>query len=198
VELYDLRADPGERRDLSDADPATRDELLGLIRAWLGSTAHPTTRRDEVLARARMAAPPATMTRRLDARFADAVTLLGFDLPRTTFAPEERIPLTLYLRADRETERNLFFEVTFEGPPGYAVPPHFHAAHYPLHGNYFTSEWRAGEVLRDTAEIVVPHNIQRPVRLRMRLAVRDGAAVLPYRTAGGTGMVMDLAEIDVR
>jgi arylsulfatase A-like enzyme len=198
VELYDLRADPHERRDLSDSDTKTRDELLALIRSWLGSTAHPSTRRDAVLARARLSAPPPNMTRRLDARYADAITLIGFDLPRTTFAPNERIPLTLYLRADREIERNLFFEVTFEGPPGYPVPPHFHAAHYPLHGNYFTNEWRAGEVLRDAAEIVVPHDIQRPVKLRMRLAVRDGASVLPYRMATGTGFTLDLAEVEVR
>lgn len=35
VELYDLSADPGERRDLASANRVRRDELLGDLLAWL-------------------------------------------------------------------------------------------------------------------------------------------------------------------
>jgi len=34
VELYDLEADPGERENLSEAEPEVTEELLGRLRAW--------------------------------------------------------------------------------------------------------------------------------------------------------------------
>ena len=41
VELYDLRADPGERTDRAAADPAGRDELLDDLLRWLAATRAP-------------------------------------------------------------------------------------------------------------------------------------------------------------
>jgi arylsulfatase A-like enzyme len=34
LELYNLRDDPGESRNLADEEPAQRDQLLGRLRAW--------------------------------------------------------------------------------------------------------------------------------------------------------------------
>jgi hypothetical protein len=53
-------------------------------------------------------------------------------------------------------------------------------------------------VVRDACEIVVPHNIPRPVHLRMRLVVKDGALPVAYAGPRGGGTVLPLAEIDVR
>ena len=43
LELYDLSADPGERRNLADSEPAERDAQLARLRRWmaLGSAAEP-------------------------------------------------------------------------------------------------------------------------------------------------------------
>jgi choline-sulfatase len=198
AELYDLVQDPGEQTDLSDADPRTRDALLGLLRAWVAETNRPTNRDEDIVSRALLGRAPAQMTKRLDVTFDDTLTLLGYDLPRTSFAPNERIPVTLFWRAESEPEASYFVELTFEGPPGYVVPPHFHAAHIPVNGRFPTERWREGDVVRDACEIVVPHNIPRPVHLRMRLLVKDGAIPVSYTGARGGGTVLPLAEIDVR
>lgn len=197
-ELYDLVQDPGEQADLADADPRTRDTLLGLLRAWVAETNRPTNRDEDIVSRALVGRAPARMTKRIDATFDETLTLLGYDLPRTTFAPNERIPVTLYWRAESEPEASYFVELTFEGPPGYVVPPHFHAAHIPVNGRFPTERWREGDVVRDACEIVVPHNIPRPVHLRMRLVVKDGALPVAYAGPRGGGTVLPLAEIDVR
>ena len=43
LELYDLSADPGERRNLADHEPAERDAQLARLRRWmaLGTAAEP-------------------------------------------------------------------------------------------------------------------------------------------------------------
>jgi hypothetical protein len=41
VELYDIGADIGERRNLASANPAKRDELLGDLLAWMTKTQAP-------------------------------------------------------------------------------------------------------------------------------------------------------------
>ena len=198
TELYDVVADPHEQADLSDDDPHTRDELLGLLRAWVAETNRPSNRDEDIVSRAQLVAPPAHMTRRIDATFDDSITLLGVDLPRTSFAPNDRIPVTLYWRADSDPDASYFFELTFEGPPGFPVPPHFHAAHIPVNGRLPTDHWREGDIIRDESEIVVPHNIGRPVHLRMRLVVKNGAELTPYTDSGAGGIVLPLAEIDIR
>ncbi len=198
AELYDIAHDPAEQHDLADADPRTRDALLGLLRAWVAETNRPANRDADIVSRALLGRAPAQMTKRLDATFDDTITLLGYDLPRTTFAPNDRIPVTLYWRADAAPEAGYFVELTFEGPPGFGVPPHFHAAHVPVNGRLPTDRWREGDVVRDACEIVVPHNIGRPVHLRMRLVVKDGALPVAYTSAQGAGTVLPLAEIDVR
>lgn len=196
TELYDLRRDPGEHADLSDEHADVAARMVGTVRAWIAQTNRPANRDDDAIARARLPAPPMVMTARLDARW-DSFTFLGYDLPRRTYHPAERIPLVLYFRADETTQRNYRFEVYFQPPPGFEMPPHFHAGHYPLNGRYFTNQWRAGEVLRDEAEMVVPHDIPHPVHLLMKMAVRDadGPEVdVPNRT-GET--VLDLGPIDI-
>jgi len=57
VELYDLRADPGERTNLAPTDPAARDELLGDLLRWLDATRAPLPSRPNPAAPGAGAAP---------------------------------------------------------------------------------------------------------------------------------------------
>jgi arylsulfatase A-like enzyme len=196
--LFDLAADPGETRDLSDARRPQAQELLGLLRAWVAQTNRPEQRQHDVVDKNRLDRAPAAMTRRLDVRY-PGFTLLGFDLPRTTFAPGERIPMTFYYRVDARMDESLFFYVNITGPPRYRVPPHFHAHHYPMNGRYHTHQWKPGEVLRDPVEMIVPKNIRRPVTLGIDLSIRaPSGAFLPYVGPADQETVLQLAEIHVR
>ncbi|MFW6050844.1 MAG: sulfatase-like hydrolase/transferase [Myxococcota bacterium] len=198
-QLYDLEEDPGETRDLSDAHRAEAEQLLGLLRAWVTQTNRPEQRHHEVVDRNRLDEPPRSMTRRLDARY-PGFTLLGFDMPETSFEPGERIAMTFYYRVEAPIDDNLFFMVDIKGPQGYRVPPHFHAHHFPMNGRYRTYDWRTGEILRDPVEMIVPEDIRHPVTLRIDLAVLDGRRRwVPFEDAAGReGNVLDLAEVRIR
>ena len=195
-QLFDLAADPAEREDLSDDRRDEADEMLGLLRAWTAQTNRPENRHRDVVQRNLLSRPPEAMTRRLDARVPGLFTVLGFDLPRTAFAPGERIPMTFYYRVDGETTKDVFFYVDITGPPGYRVPPHFHAHHFPLNGRYRTSEWREGDIIRDRVEMIVPADIPRPARLQITLQMLDGQRRLPVE--GVLGSMIELVDIDIR
>jgi arylsulfatase A-like enzyme len=197
-QLFDLASDPGETRDLSDERREEAMELLGLLRAWVAQTSRPEQRQRDVIEQNRLPREPSTMTRRLDARY-PGFTLLGFDLPETTVRPGDRIGMTFYYRVDARMDDSLFFYVNIKGPPGYRVPPHFHAYHYPMNGRYHTHQWRPGEILRDPVQMIVPRDIRRPTTLRINLAVRDSKRQLvPFRGPSDGGTVLELAEVNVR
>ena len=132
------------------------------------------------------------MTSRLDAQYPGLFTLLGYDLPETSFSPGERIAMDFYYRVDARIDKDLFFFVNLEGPPGFPIPPHFHAHHYPIHGRYRTTDWRRGEILRDSVQMVIPREIRHPVDLRVTLTVLDGNYPLEFRSPRTAGTVIDV------
>jgi arylsulfatase A-like enzyme len=171
-QLFDLAADPGEREDLSDAQAARAEELLGLLQAWSAQTGRAENRTEEYIERQRLRAPPPSIALPLDLSVPGAFEILGVDFEDREYHPGETIPLTFFYRVQAGTSLDLFFRVNLEGPEGYVVPPHFHGMHFPLRGRYRTTEWQAGEILRDPVTIVVPPNLQVPVDLRLSLSIQ--------------------------
>ncbi len=170
VQLFDLSVDPNEEDDLSDQRPEETRELLGLLRAWTGA-ARGQHRREEILARGRLSRVP-EIQHRLDARYPE-FTVLGYDLPSTEVSPGDRLPMTFYYQVNRRTDENYKFWIDMVGPPGYRTVPEFHARHYPLHGTHPTTDWEAGDILRDEFEIVVPRDIRRGTTFRIDFSVRS-------------------------
>ena len=168
------------------------------LRAWIAQTHLPQNRTEDIVTEARLAAEPANMTARLDAQFPGMFTLLGYDLPETTFRPGERIAVDFFYRVDASITKDLFFYVNIEGPAGYPVPPHFHAHHYPIHGRYRTTDWRPGEILRDSVQMVIPRDIRHPVELRVTLTVLDAQFPVEYRTPTGAGVTIEVGRVQIR
>lgn len=194
-ELYDLGKDPGETRDLSDARPDAREELLSLLRRYVAANALPEHRRAGVVDDNRLRRPPEELDHRLDLRFPGRFEVLGYDLPKRTFRKGERIPITFYYRVTGRMSESLFFEVSFEPPGGLELPPHFHGGHYPLDGRYLTREWRPGEILRDPLSIIIPETLRTPVDLTLRFAVFADGRMVPH--AGGASRVT-LTDVEIR
>ncbi|MCS6799315.1 MAG: sulfatase-like hydrolase/transferase [Myxococcota bacterium] len=197
-QLFDLRVDPLERHDVADDRPARAAEMLGLLRAWTAQASRPENRCDVVVARNRLPSEPSRMGRRLGVRYPGHFTLLGYDLERTEYEPGERIRVDFYFRVDASIDRSLFFEVLLRPPAGYPLPPHFHGGHYPMNGCLFTHDWRAGEVLRDPVEIVIPTDLRVPVEMDLVLVVRDGAARLPFEGDDRGDRVLPLGRLRFR
>ena len=196
-QLFDLAEDPGERNDLSDDRPDRAEELLGSIRAWVAASNRPDNRSRDVIAQNRLSRPPARMTHPLDVRF-PGFRILGFDMPKTRFRPGERIPMTFYYEVLDDIDRDLFFYVDMEGPPGYAHVHDFHAHHYPLNGHYRTYQWREGELLRDPIEMVIPHDIRRPLDMKVTLRVLHDRQPVPFRVDGREETMLHLADVEIR
>lgn len=177
-QLFDLARDPNELRDLSDARPEASRRLLGELRAWVAETADAQNSTERLLATHR-ATRPFPMQHTLGATLPGVFTVLGFDLPPRA-RRGEAIPVTLYFRADDETDRDFFFEVDFIGPPGYPMPRYFNGNHYPLYARYHTPAWRAGDHIRDPSPVVPPPSTRYPVTLNVVLRVLDASG--PRRT----------------
>lgn len=200
-QLFDLSRDPGEHDDLSSERREDAERLRGLLRAWVAQAARPEMRDEEFVASHRLRAPPEGISDPLDVTYPGLFTLLGFDLPRRSFAVGEVIPLDLYFRVDSETDLDLYFRVDITGPPGYRVTPHFHGNHYPMHSRYHTDQWREGEILRDPVPIVIPPEAGAPVTLTLTLTIwspeQNNRLVEGIDAGRPTGSIR-LGEIEIR
>jgi hypothetical protein len=196
-ELYDLAADPGERRDVSADRPQRFREMQGMLRAWLWQAA----RVLDPVAPNILAGPPGRLSNPTRVVYPGLFTVLGWNIPRTTYTPGEVIPIDLYYRVDHETDLDLFFRIDFEGPPGYRVLPHFHGNHYPLDSHYHTDQWREGQILRDPVPIVIPADSDAPARLTLTLTVwvpEENQRLLEGLIGGVPEARIRLGEIEVQ
>jgi hypothetical protein len=176
VQLFDLASDPGEVHDLSDDQPERAAQLLGELRAWSAGGV-PANRCDGIVSEQRLDHAP-TPNLPLLASY-PTFELLGMNLPASHVARGEALPLDLYYHVTSETDDSLFFRVTVEGPPGVALPEHFHCWHYPLHSCYPTDHWHAGEYLDDPCTLRIPTAVEMAIdaraHFRLTLQVFDGA-----------------------
>ena len=146
-----------------------------------------------------MPAIPGEMSERLDVIFPGLFRFAGYDLNAREFRPGERIRWDFFYEVLGETEHDFSMRVDIIGPPGYPVPPHFHGWHIPLNGAYKTYQWHEGEFLRDSVELVIPRNIQRPVQLQVRYHLLDGDVPQVARFPDGrASTTIDLATIEIR
>lgn len=193
-ELYDLRADPGERRDIADDEVEEVQRLSGLLRAFVAQ-GRSENRRHEIVRENLLAAAPA-MQHRIDARF-PGFTLLGYDLRTERVRKGQVIPITFYYQVDSHIEDDLFFYVDLVGPGNLRVQ-HFHGQHYPLNGSYRTDEWEPGQILRDPVEIVVSDEVPLHADFQATLTVlRDRRFPIPFHRNGVEQTVIELGKIRV-
>lgn len=120
---------------------------------------------------------------RVEEEIAPEISLLGYDLPQKEVGPGESVEVALYWEALRDVERDYEVKVELRSGEGKA----WERVARPVYGNYPTTEWKAGEVLRDWHEVKLgadapPGTYQLWVEL-----LRDGEEVGRAR----------LAEIDV-
>lgn len=196
IQLFDLRDDPRERRDLSDTRRDKARQLHDLLRGWVTQTHLGQHRRDEVLERHRLSVPPRQLTQQLNADYGPFV-LLGYDLQSRSLHRGETLNLDLYFHVRKETRDDYFFEVSFSGPSGFAMPRYLNAAHYPLNGAYRTYEWREGEILRDPVRVKIP-DVTSPVSLDMRMRIiRRGRTRITLQAPGTKDGWLSLGTISI-
>ncbi len=197
-ELFDLTRDPGETRNLYDDRPAVADSLREQLLTWTDAEALPANRSSAMLAHARLPAVP-VMQHPLHVVFGDVVELLGYDLPVTRIATNQFFRATFYYRVLRRTRMPVWVDVYFEPQPGEApIWPMFRARHFPVYGRLPTTEWNAGEIIRDEVTLLADEAVH-PLRLRtfFALEIDQTRERIRARNGGTPDGAVELAPIEI-
>ncbi len=103
----------------------------------------------------------------LEVNFGNKIELLGYDMDPEQPKVREAITVTLYWRALNEMEENYTIGVHLVGPDyeSYGGPDS-----YPARGNYATSLWKEGDIIRDTYSLRVHRNFPAPSIGRVEIA----------------------------
>jgi hypothetical protein len=104
----------------------------------------------------------------LDFNFGDKVELLGYELDLARAAAGQFVNLTLYWRPLAEMDTDYTVGISLLGPDG---DPYGQVATYPGHGNYPTSIWNEGEVIKDTYSVRVNPRFPAPSLARIYVAL---------------------------
>jgi arylsulfatase A-like enzyme len=196
-ELYDIARDPGERRNLYDDRRALAADLRERLLTWSEHSTLASNRTSEVIAAARLPREP-VMQHPVHVRFGDILELLGYDLPRDSVRINESYRVVLYYRVLRRTRVPVSLGVSFQPVDGQPIWPLFRARHYPLNGRYPSTEWNAGEILRDEVAIRVDPEM-RAVSLRSYFALEiaaDGTRIPPAAGNDGAGQ-LEIAPVTI-
>jgi hypothetical protein len=99
--------------------------------------------------------PPPTPEHALpeEPALAPKLRLSGYDLPRTTVAPGDPVPVILYWYAPDAPTENYSIRLQLRDAVGDILAEHTGA---PGNGGYPTTAWRAGERLRDWVDLALP------------------------------------------
>jgi arylsulfatase A-like enzyme len=196
-ELFDIANDRGEVRNLYDDRPDLATPLRERLLTWTDSAALPNNRTSDIIAAARLTEVP-QMQYPLHIRFGDVLELLGYDLPETRVPVGSNYRATFYYRVLRRTRVPVFTSVYFEPLDGRRIWSWFQARHYPLYGRYPTTQWNAGEILRDEVILRVSPEV-RPTRLRALFALEiEGTLqrIPPERDATANG-ALEVGTIEI-
>lgn len=142
----------------------------------------------ELVGRPHVFTPPATMGRRLDARFGDLATLLGYDLiaPATRSDP---VSLTLYWRAEATAAIPYAVSVQLLDASGILRAQR---DQQPGSGTLATTGWVPGEILTDPYRLDLPADLPAGAyTLIVKLYDPATGQTLPVASAGGDSLPLE-------
>jgi 4-amino-4-deoxy-L-arabinose transferase-like glycosyltransferase len=116
---------------------------------------------------------------------APEISLLGYDFPQREIDPGRTIRVALYWRATERTQEDYQVAVGLRDGEGDVWAEQVDR---PVDGNYPTTQWEAGEVLRDWHDLRVPAVTPRGT-YQVYLQVREGGAVVGESSLGEVEVV---------
>lgn len=114
------------------------------------------------------AADLAELERRVSFNFGDEIELVAYEVDRDQLKPGEAVQITLYWRALAHLKSNYAVCVRLVGPNGETDGAD---CTYPGRGNYATSLWSMGDIVRDTYRAGVRRRFRAPSFARIDVAV---------------------------
>jgi arylsulfatase A-like enzyme len=179
-ELYDLRADPWEKRNIATKDRAAFEAMKRHLDDWLervyyardGVSNQQIYKLREVL----MAERPAPRSPLAGVRFdQDRIEVLGYDTDKDAYQPGDEVRVSVYFHVPGERPSDDFMLQVEAWPtglaPGVSAPrPAKSSLRLTAGGVLPTSRWRKGEYIRDTFEVRLPSS-WKAERLSLGLAL---------------------------
>lgn len=98
-----------------------------------------------------LTAPPSAMQNKVDCKFEDKITLLGYDI-KGQAKKGGAFDVVMYYRVDQPVQGDWKIFVHFEAPGKRRQP----FDHYGVGGLYPVGQWKKGEIIRDVVNIQVP------------------------------------------
>ena len=86
----------------------------------------------------------------------EEILLLGYDLPRRTGEAGNVLPLSLYWQAQQDVQDDYRVRIGLFDPDGTLLAE---TSRRPVNGTYPTTDWVAGEVLRDRPDFLIPATV---------------------------------------
>lgn len=105
-----------------------------------------------------LTAPP-QLQQKVDAKFEDKITLLGYDLKGVPAKKGGNFDVTFYFRVDQPVSGDWKIFVHLD-PKGGIGRNRVTADHYGVGGLYPVASWKKGEIIRDTVTLQVPADWQ--------------------------------------
>jgi 4-amino-4-deoxy-L-arabinose transferase-like glycosyltransferase len=127
--------------------------------------------------------PSADVTYSVDARLGDAITLVGYDLSAAEVQPGESLTVTLVWRAEDTPAGDYTAFVHLIDEDGNLVAQDDHP---PLMGEYRTSFWASGDVVRDTYRLTMDGS-QLPCACTLKVGLYDPVAEVRVPAYDGLG-----------
>jgi arylsulfatase A-like enzyme len=198
--LFDLRADPKEKRNLATRDGATLVTLKNEMWSWLGRAVFRRTRDNQaervraqdILDRLPPTATPAQAT------FDDAVTLEGFEVDAAAARSPSTLAVVAYLRAPRGAHMRYRPHARLELSRGDGRAPQIAKdAHAPLGGFYPVPVWKPDELIRERFALKIPARWKGSFLVRLALEDESGRIVEAAGASAAEGWVK-LAEGQLR
>jgi hypothetical protein len=165
-ELYDLKADPKEQKNIAPRNKAPLDEMKNYLNDWLEHVYYSrdpefnqvTTKLQDTILRG-----PARPKNRVEGvTFDDGrIEVVGYDVKKKTYKPNEKIAIAVYFHVverpsdDFKLQVEAWLDVDDNGKPS-KLKSGRSRAHFTAKGIFPTSRWRDGEYIRDRFKITVP------------------------------------------
>jgi arylsulfatase A-like enzyme len=162
TQLFDLKDDPGEMKDLAQTDFAMADKMATEARARLKLYQDAEFSR-LMSRRVSSTLPGKKKTRKL----AQGLELLRAELT-VSQEREKRYRLDLWYRALDQRRPSYLFRYTLQDKNGKAVG---HRVNRPLSGQYPTHRWTTGQIIHDT-QILAAKRVPARVQLRIKRGAR--------------------------
>jgi len=149
-QLFDLRTDPTEQKNISDQAPAELKRIKGLLYKVMERATLPNIKEQIRSAIVKQAPPTPGVTK---VNFGKQIQFLGYEVHPERPGAGQIIYVTWYIKALTRVDKDYKFIVQLKGKNGIF----FDAKHVPVNGLYPATKWVPGEIIADRQHMRLPH-----------------------------------------